>query len=50
MASEQQLRDMLRKIVDRALRPEQMPSTHHMVQKVPAGLIEEARVLLEQEG
>jgi hypothetical protein len=44
---EQQLEGMLRQIVNKALRPEQMPSTHHMVQKVPAGLIEQARELLE---
>lgn len=46
MSREQQLEAMLQKIVNRALRPEQMPSTHHMVQKVPAGLIDEARALL----
>lgn len=44
--SEQQLADLLQRIVSRALRPEQMPSTHHMVQRVPAGLIVEARALL----
>lgn len=47
MTREQELEAMLLQIVNKALRPEKMGSTHHMVQKVPAGLIEQARALLE---
>ena len=46
MTREQQLEDMLRKIVNRALRPEKAATTDHMTQKVPAGLIDEAREFL----
>ncbi len=45
---EDELRALLAKIVSRALRPEKMPSTDRMVQRVPMGLIDEAREMLER--
>lgn len=45
---EEELRELLSKIVNRALRPEKMPTTHHMVQRVPMGLIDEARDMLDR--
>lgn len=37
------LEALLGMIADRALSPEKMPSTDHMVQRVPQGLIDQAR-------
>lgn len=48
--TEQALITLLEKIVNRAHRPEQSSSTHHLTRKVPAGLLDEARELLANLG
>lgn len=49
-ATEARLLEMLKMICDRAHRPEQAGSTHHLTQRVPANLIENAKALIETVG